>query len=161
VHVIDVTADTLDHTGTTSRRTKYAVSTNGGSTWELGGEVPDGIRSGYPVLHLRNSAAVIANHNRPTGLLDSYLYVEIAPHAGSFNEYGHPGTPVPFGIWPQIAVYNNGNVGMISRRNVTSSNPPETLFYSVWNGTSMSARTPLISQVLTLTVQLEATCVLI
>jgi len=145
INVVDVTADTLDHTGVTSRRTEYAFSTDGGQTWSASIEVPDALRSGYPVLHLRNSAAVIANHSEAVGgRLDANLYVDVVPQAGSFTQYGHPNPSTsPFGIWPQIAIYNNGNVGLVSRRNVSSTNPPETLYYSFWNGTVMSPRTPV------------------
>jgi hypothetical protein len=145
VNVVDVTADTLDHTGATSRRTEYSFSTDGGQTWSTSIEVPDAIRSGYPVLNLRNSAAVISNHSEAVGgRLDANLYVDVVPQAGSFTQYGHPNPSTsPFGIWPQISVYNNGNVGLVSRRNVSSTNPPETLYYSFWNGTVLSARTPV------------------
>jgi hypothetical protein len=142
VHAIDTYADSTDAAGSTTRRTLYTFSEDGGNTWVQSLEVPT-IRSGFGVLDLRSSAAVIANHNTAiNNYLDAMLYVDIAPLAGTFTEYGHP-SQVPFGIWPQIAVYNDGNVGLVSRRNVSSAAPPETLFYSVWNGTTLSARTPL------------------
>jgi hypothetical protein len=142
IHVCDVTADTTDPVGSTTRRTKYAFSTNGGLTWETGIEVPDAIRSGYPVIQLLNGSAVIANHNTAiSGQLNINLYHDLAPLAGVFTQIGHP-SPTPFGIWPQISVYSNGNVGVLGRRNV-STNGPETLYYSVYNGSTLSAWTPV------------------
>ena len=145
LQAVDVTADSSDFTGLTSRRVKWTYSSNAGQTWETVIEVPDGVRAGYPVLHLStNGSAILPNHNtNPGGRLDAVLYVDVAPNAGSFTEYFHPLTPAPFGIWPQAAVYGNGNVGIVSRRNVTSSTPPETLFYSYWNQTVLSSRIPI------------------
>ncbi len=145
IHVIDVQSDSLDQAGATTRRTKYSFSTNGGLTWELSVDVPN-VRSGFGVLQLKDGAAVISNHSTNAGnRLDANLYIDVAPLAATFNEYSHPNpTTRPFGIWPQISVYNNGNVGLISRRNVSSTVPPETLYYSVYTGgTQMSDRTPL------------------
>lgn len=146
IHIIDVQTDSNDvYTAANTRKTKYAFSSNGGLTWEPSVDVPDGIRSGFGVLQLRNSAAVIADHNQPVGgRLDARLYVDAAPLAATFNEYTSPNpNSTPFGVWPQISVYNNGNVGLISRRNVSITAPPETLYYSVFDGTNLSARTPL------------------
>ncbi len=141
IQIVDVQADSTDPAGATTRRTKWAFSSDGGVTWEPNINVPD-IRSGFGVLDLRNGAGVIANHSTSVaGQLNNNLYVDIVPLAGSFTEYGHP-SPAPFGIWPQIAVYNNGNVGMLGRRNV-SGNGLETLYYSFWNGTTLSAWSPV------------------
>jgi hypothetical protein len=145
LHAIDIYADSLDAAGASSRRTKYSISTDGGATWSYVVDVPD-IRSGFSVLHLTSAgAAVISNHNQPpaAGRLDTYLYVDVASQAGSFTEYGHQNAPAPWGIWPQIAVYSNNNVGIISRRNTGTNSPAETLYYAVWNGTSIGTRTPL------------------
>ncbi|MCC6864629.1 MAG: T9SS type A sorting domain-containing protein [Ignavibacteria bacterium] len=144
IHVIDVQSDSLDAAGSTTRKTRYSFSTDGGNTWETSTiEVPL-VRSGFGVLQLTtDGAAVISNHNTNSGnVIDANLYIDVAPLAGTFNEYSHA-SHSPFGIWPQISVYNNGNVGLISRRNVSSTDPPETLFYSYYNGSSMSTRTPL------------------
>jgi len=147
IHFIDTQADTTDPTGATTRRTKYGFSTDGGQSWQFVVDVPDAIRSGFGVLHLRNGAALIANHAiMPVGggRLDALIHADIAPLAGSFTSYAHSNpTSTPFGIWPQIALYNNSNVGMVSRRNVSSTAPPETLYYSVWNGTTFNARIPI------------------
>jgi Secretion system C-terminal sorting domain len=141
IQVIDVQADSTDPAGASTRRTKWTFSTNGGTSWEPNINVPD-IRSGFCVIELRNGAGVIANHNTAiAGQLNTNLYVDIVPLAGSFTEYGHP-SPAPFGIWPQIAVYNNGNVGMLGRRN-SGANGLETLYYSFWNGTTLGAWTPV------------------
>lgn len=145
IHAIDVQSDSLDATGTTTRRTKYTFSTNGGATWEFNINVPD-VRSGFGVLQLRNSAAVLANHSTNAGnRLDANLYIDVAPLAGTFTEYSQPSpNSSPFAIWPQIAVFGNGDVGMIGRRNVSSTVPPETLYYSKWNGgIQMSSWSPI------------------
>ncbi len=145
IHAIDVTSDSLDATGTTTRRTKYTFSTNGGLTWESSVTVPD-VRSGFGVLVLKNGAAIISNHSTNAGgRLDANLYVDVAPLAATFEEKAHPNpTSTPFGIWPQVAVFGNGNVGLISRRNVSSTNPPETLYYSWYqSGTQMNPRVPI------------------
>lgn len=147
IQIIDTQADSTDPPGQTTRRTNFAFSTDAGVTWQYIVDVPDGIRSGFGVLHLRNGAALIANHaimpitgNR----LDAVLHADAAPLAGTFTTYAHSNpASTPFGIWPQIAVYSNGNVGMVSRRNVTTTAPPETLYYSVWNGSTFNARTPI------------------
>lgn len=141
VFAIDVQTDSSDPTGVTTRRTKYAISSDGGATWTFNGDCPDGIRSGFCFLDLRNGAAVIANHGLGAGtVLDANLYVELAPQAGTFQEYQHS-THAPWGIWPQIAVLSNGNVVKLDRRNI-GANGPETLYVSIWNGTTMGSRTP-------------------
>ncbi len=142
IQVIDVTADETDPPGATTRRTEWAYSSDGGATWEASVEVPT-IRSGFGVLNLlSDGTGVIANHNtNPSGSLNTNLYVDILALGGSFTEYTHP-SPAPFGIWPQIARYNNGHVGMLGRRNA-GSNGLETLYYSFWNGTNVSAWTPV------------------
>lgn len=143
VQVIDVQADSLDFAGSTTRRTKYSFTTNGGQSWDFNVDVPE-VRSGFGVLHLTSTgAAVISNHSTNVGgVLDANLYVDIDALAGTFTEYGHP-THSPFGIWPQIALLSNGNIGLISRRNVSTTAPPETLYYSYWNQTVLSTRIPL------------------
>lgn len=145
VHVTDYQTDSTDPTGANLRRTRYAASTNGGANWEvLDFEVPD-VRSGFPVLILKNGQAIIANHSTNNGgILDANLYVDIAPVTGVFEEKAYS-THAPFGIWPQIALQGDGSVGMVSRRNVSSTAPPETLYYAKWDGSStlIGARTPV------------------
>lgn len=145
VHATDYQTDSTDPTGLTLRRTRYAASTNGGTTWEvLDLEVPD-VRSGFPVLILRNGVAIIANHSTNNGnTLDANLYVDIAPVTGVFEEKSHT-THAPFGIWPQITLQGDGTVGKVDRRNVNTTAPPETLYYSKWNGSSstIGSRTPV------------------
>ncbi len=140
LQIVDVQTDSSDPTGATTRRTRFCISSDGGATWTLVSDVPSGRRSGFPVLDLRNGSAVIANHNVvPSSVLDAVLYVDAAPEAGSFTEYTFA-THAPFGIWPQIATLSNGNVAMLSRRNVSGSDL-ETLYVNLWNGTSLQSRT--------------------
>jgi hypothetical protein len=136
----DVQTDSTDPTGVTTRRTKYCISSDGGATWQFVTDVPSGRRSGFPVIDLLNGAAVIANHNVfPASVLDAILYVDAAPEVGTFTEYNFA-THAPFGIWPQIATLSNGNVAMLSRRNVSSSDL-ETLYVNLWNGSTLQSRT--------------------
>ncbi len=144
INAIDVQTPQTDPTGATNRNVKYSISTDAGSTWAYAVDVPLGRRSGFPVLDLLNGEAVIANHNiYPGSVLDAILYVDQAPQAGSFNEYTFA-THAPFGIWPQVAVLNNGNVCMLSRRNIITgaTNDYETLYVNIWNGTSLQPRSP-------------------
>ncbi len=135
-NAIDVIADSLDPTGTTSRRTYYSASTNGGITWNFFGQVPE-IRSGYPVLKLKNSKAIIANHSTATGVLNVNLYEDIVPQGGTFIEY--LGTN-PAGIWPQIAMLSNGNAVVLSRPQHITGSDYDTLFTQIWNGTSLGPK---------------------
>lgn len=145
VHVVDYQADSTDATGVTTRRTLYAASTDGGATFELlSNEVP-AVRSGFPVLILKDGAAIIANHSTNSGgLLDANFYYDVAPLTGVFNEASYS-SHAPFGIWPQIARLGDGSFGMVSRRNVSATAPPETLYYANWNGSSstIGSRTPI------------------
>ncbi|MEO8664037.1 MAG: T9SS type A sorting domain-containing protein [Ignavibacteria bacterium] len=135
LHSIDVTSDTLEPLGATTRRTEYSTSSDGGASWFNLGNVPDR-RSGYPVLKLRNGAGVIGNHSLVNGVNNVCLFVDIAPQAGGFTEYS--GTD-PFSIWAQIEVLSNGNVGMLSR----PQHPPgdfDTIFYQTFNGTTLGGK---------------------
>ena len=142
INAIDYQADTSDPTGATSRRTYYTFSTDGGMTWAVPVEVPT-IRSGFCVLRLKSTGeAVICNHNEAeAGVLNSNLYVELAPQVGVFTEYINN---EPRGIWPQISVLSNGNVGILSRPN--NSGVPtdyDTVFFNTFNGTNFSPRQAL------------------
>lgn len=138
-NAIDVQADSLDATGVTSRRTFYSVSIDGGLTWERLGQVPE-IRSGYPVLKLKASKAIIANHSTASGILNVNLYEDIVPQGGAFNQYN--GTS-PGGIWAQIAVLGNGNAVVLSRPQHITGSDFDTLFYQTWNGTVMGPKSIL------------------
>ena len=136
LHAIDVIADTSDPTGATTRRTQYAISSDGGLTWGELGIVPD-IRSGYPALKLRNGSAVIANHSAATGVVNSNLYIDVLPQGGGFTQYN---ATLPFSIWPQIEVLSNGNVGMLSRPQHPTGSDFDTVFYQTWDGTSLGPK---------------------
>jgi hypothetical protein len=136
LHAIDVIADSLEPGGATSRRTVYSVSTNGGETWDNFGRVPE-IRSGYPVLKLRNGAAIISNHNAASGIVNTNLYEDVVPQGGSFNQYL---ATLPFSIWPQIEVLSNGNVIVVSRPQHVSGTDFDTLFYQIWDGTALGQK---------------------
>lgn len=136
LHSVDVIADTSDPTGATTRRTQYAISSDGGLTWGELGIVPD-IRSGYPVLKLRNGSAVIANHSAATGVVNANLYIDVLPQGGGFTQYN---ATLPFSIWPQIEVLSNGNVGMLSRPQHPTGSDFDTVFYQTWNGTSLGPK---------------------
>jgi hypothetical protein len=145
LHAIDVQTPQTDPPGATTRQVKYSISTDGGATWTFATNVPsDGRRAGFPVLDLLNGEAVIANHNIfPGSVLDAILYVDQAPQAGSFTEYQNA-SHAPFGIWPQVATLSNGNIVMLSRRNIVTGaqNNYETLYVNLWNGTSLQPRSP-------------------
>ena len=136
LHSIDVTADEGDPTGATTRRTKYAISTDGGATWQQIATVPD-IRSGYPVLKLRNGAAVISNHSLTNGVVNTNLYVDVIPQGGGFTAYT---ATDPFSIWPQIEVLSNGNVGILSRPQHPAGSDFDTVFYQTWDGTALGPK---------------------
>ncbi|MBV6477945.1 MAG: hypothetical protein HGGPFJEG_00690 [Ignavibacteria bacterium] len=136
LHSVDVTADSTDPTGATSRRTKYSGSTDGGETWGTLATVPE-IRSGYPVLKLKNGVAVVSNHAVTNGVVNTNLYVDVVPHGGGFTAYT---ATDPFSIWPQIAVLSNGNVGILSRPQHPSGSDFDTVFYQTWNGTSLGPK---------------------
>lgn len=137
-HVIDMQADSVDATGVTSRRIKYAFSLDGGVVWSFADNVP-GIRAGYGVLALKSDgSAIIANHSQPGSILNANLYVDAFPGLGSFTEYL---AQAPSAIWPQISVLSNGNVIMLSRpQSSTSGAQNDTLYYCIWNGTSLGPK---------------------
>lgn len=136
LHAIDVVADSSEPGGALSRRTKYSASSDGGLTWFNFGNVPE-IRSGYPVLKLRNGAAVISSHGSVNGVINTNLYVDLAPQAGGFTQYD---ATTPFSIWPQIEVLSNGNVGILSRPQHPAGSDFDTIFYQTWNGTAMGPK---------------------
>ncbi len=148
IHVIDCQTDSADPFGTIRRWTMYANSDNGGLTWSVypNTPLPEDIKSGFSVLELSSDGAgFIATHTTHGGTrLDAVLYNEIAPHTQNFVRNRHPNeSSRPYGVYPQICVFGNGNVGLLSRKIITTSNPPETLYYSFWNGTELSDRSPV------------------
>lgn len=136
LHAVDVIADSLDPTGVTSRRTQYAVSSDGGLTWFPIDQVP-GIRSGYPVIKLKDGLAVISNHALSNGLVNTGLYIDVAPQAGGFTPYE---ATLPFSIWPQVSVYNSNKIGILSRPQHPAGSDYDTIFYQDWTGTQLNPK---------------------
>jgi len=137
LHAVDVIADLSEPIGTLTRRTQYAASADGGITWFNYGNVPE-IRSGYPVLKLRsNGAAVIGSHSFINGVVNTNLHVDQFSQAGAFTQYN---ATAPFSIWPQIEVYNNGNIGVLSRPQHPAGSDFDTIFYQVWDGTVLGPK---------------------
>lgn len=137
LHAIDVQSDESDPAGSTTRRTKYSVSSNGGANWAFVTDVPL-IRSGFAVMQLApgttDKVAAISNHNQPVGFpLSAQLYLDAFTQLGSFTEYNQTGTA----IWPQMTVLNNGNIIVVSRPQSGTAAQNDTVFYSIWNGTSL------------------------
>ncbi|MBK8552198.1 MAG: T9SS type A sorting domain-containing protein [Ignavibacteria bacterium] len=138
LHAVDVQSDTLDAAGTTTRRTYYTVSSDGGATWTQFGQVPT-VRSGFSVLKLLEGKAIVVNHAVITGTLpNTNLYEDVAPQGGAFNQFlGN----TPTGIWPQLAILSNGNAIILSRpQHITGADNPDTLFYQFWDGTAMGPK---------------------
>jgi len=137
LHAVDVIADLAEPGGAITRRTQYAASSDGGVTWFNYGNVPE-IRSGYPVLKLRsNGAAVIGSHSVINGVLNTNLHVDLSSQAGAFTQYN---ATLPFSIWPQIEVYGNGNIGVLSRPQHPAGSDFDTIFYQIWNGTALGPK---------------------
>lgn len=134
---VDVQSDSTEPGGATTRRTFYAASSDGGLTWEQFAQVPE-VRSGYPVLKLRDGKAIIGNHSTATGILNVNVYEDVVPQGGTFNQYA--GTAPP-GIWAQIAKLSNGNVIVLSRPQHITGSDYDTLFYQILSGTTMGPKT--------------------
>ncbi len=143
LHAIDVQADETDPTGATTRRTEYGISSDGGATWSYVTDVPL-IRSGFAVMQLApgtgDRVAAISNHNQPVGNpLSVQLYMDAFAQLGSFTEFTQPGVS----IWPQMSVLSNGNIVIVSRPQSATSAQNDTVFYSIWNGTTVGPQNVL------------------
>jgi len=136
LHAIYTTTDSLNPLGSTSRRTKYAVSTDGGLTWSYLTDVPS-IRSGFGYMDLTSDGkAVITNHNAVSGGLNGELYVDAFSQLGSFSQFLTPRTNGN-GAWPQSNVMSNGNVILISESyNPSTAAATDTIKAAIFNGTS-------------------------
>lgn len=136
LHAIYTTSDSLNPSGSTSRRTQYAVSSDGGATWEFLANVP-AIRSGFGYMDLKaDGSAVITNHNTFSGGLNGELYVDAFSQLGSFSQYLTPLTNGN-GAWPQSNVMTNGNVFLTSESyNPSSGAATDTLKIAIFNGTT-------------------------
>lgn len=129
INVIYTTSDSSDPAGATTRRTVYAYSTDGGTTWSPQFNVPNA-RSGFGCLALTSDGrAVIANHQSHGGATTSSLYVDAFPQLESFAEYFAPSVATP-PIWPQINMATNGNGIIVGNENVSSGN--DHVRYAIW-----------------------------
>ncbi len=134
LHAIYTTSDAGDPAGTTSRRTKYAGSSDGGLTWVFLSNVPD-IRSGFGYMALKSDgSAVVTNHNTVSGALNGELYVDIAAQVGGFSTYLTPRTNGS-GAWPQSNVMTNGNIFLTSE-SYSGGAATDTLKIAIFDGTT-------------------------
>lgn len=96
-----------------TRKSKYAISTNGGTNWTDLGEIPT-LRSGYPVITIGTTGtslgtAILANHYQPGSQLTTGVHVDLAPGIGSFSSFLWNFNVSNF-IWPQVNTMTNGKV---------------------------------------------------
>ena len=128
INVIYTITDSTDPVGSTSRRTVYSFSTDGGVTWAPQFNVPN-IRSGFGCLTLTSDGrAAIANHQTQSGATISSLYVDSYPQLEGFGEYFAPSTNGV--IWPQINMLTNENGILVGNENVSSGN--DHVRWSIW-----------------------------
>jgi hypothetical protein len=130
LHVVCMaTSDSPAVSGDPSRRTLYAYSTDGGTSWNNFNNltVPDR-RSGFGTLDLGTGqfagAAIIANHSIITGSNNQgTVFVDFPEGSGAFAEIS---PPTPFGsdepIWPFIASASDGSVVMKASRQTAGTN---------------------------------------
>ena len=117
IHVVFMVAD--DSAGlSASRRTAYAFSSNGGSTWNNFSNVRvPARRSGYPSLDLLRGPhaglPVIVNHGT-----QSTLYVDSPEGTGAFSELNAPpllgDNDEP--LWPDVAGIADGSIALVGLR---------------------------------------------
>ena len=147
IHVIYMVSDDSANSGGPTRKTAYALSTNGGTSWNNFNQIriPSGRRSGFPSMDIGLSsgiagAPIIANHSDPSGLGTnnlSYVYIDISPGSGSFGEF----PPLPqrgvFGqepIWPYVAATANGSIVLAASPDISTGVGPD--FFSVFQNFS-------------------------
>ncbi len=123
------TSDSPAVSGDPSRRTWYAFSTNGGTSWNnfTNLQVPSR-RSGFGTLDLGAGpfagAAIIANHSILAGAGNqATIFVDFPEGGGAFSEIG---PPTGFGgdevIWPFVASASDGSVIMAGSRQTGATN---------------------------------------
>jgi hypothetical protein len=112
----------------TSRTCGYALSTDGGATWNNFNNIriPENRSSGYPVLGLGQGGLAggiaLANHSNTGGGLgnQTFVYVDIPEGGGAFAELaGLPpiaGSAQP--IWPNIAIGGDGSINVHHSPNI-------------------------------------------
>jgi len=122
VHTIMMVSDDSLNLGT-SRRTAYAFSSNGGSSWTTFNQirVPPDRRSGFPSLDIGQGLyacdPIISNHNTTNSVLQSIIYIDDPAGTGNFTEIG---APIPLGFdepgFPEIAGAVDGSVILVASR---------------------------------------------
>ncbi len=124
-----------------SRRTGYAFSSNGGTTWTNFSNVRvPSRRSGFPTIDLLKGAnagsPAIANHSTIGGT-QSTIFVDSPEGTGAFSEITAPpiidtGTDDP--IWPYVAGTADGSVVMSASRSVAATvHYTRTTDFSAWS----------------------------
>jgi hypothetical protein len=135
------TSDSPGVTGDPTRRTLYAYSTNGGTSWNNFNNitVPDR-RSGFATLDLGTGqfagAAIIANHSIISGGNNQgTIFVDFPEGGGAFAEIS---PPTSFGsdeaIWPYVASASDGSVVMkASRQTALTNHYARTADFVTWS----------------------------
>lgn len=119
------------------RRTRYYTSTDYGSSWQEVNEIPNNIRSGYPVVTgLANGRVVIANHyiSGPP-VVRTFVHIQQFPQINSFITL-NPGLGSTGQVeWPRIVV--NDDAGSNVKINLLSGSiDNDSSFYN--HGTSLN-----------------------
>jgi hypothetical protein len=122
IHAIMMVADDSLNPST-SRRTAYAFSSDGGSTWTTFNQirVPDR-RSGFPSLDIGQGpiscSPIVANHSTISAVLQSSIFVDAPPGGGAFAEiqppYAFGGGDEPG--FPEVAGTSDGGAILIASR---------------------------------------------
>ncbi len=129
IHTTFMLADDSTQGGlNAARRTAYAFSSNGGTTWTNFSNVRvPSRRSGFPTIDLLQGAnagsPAIANHSTIGGL-QSTIFVDSPEGTGAFSEITAPpiietGSDDP--IWPYVAGTADGSVVMAASRSVAAT----------------------------------------
>ncbi len=138
IHAIMMVADDSANISS-SRRTAYAYSSNGGNTWNTFSNVRvPARRSGFPSLDVSQgafaNAAVICNHNAIPAL-QSIVFVDYPPGTGAFSELNAPptlGGDEP--IFPEVACAADGSITLIgSRAAGTTTHLTRTSDFQGWS----------------------------
>jgi hypothetical protein len=127
----------------TSRRTAYAFSSNGGTTWTTFNDVRvPNRRSGFPTLDIGQGplscAAVISNHGTVGATPQSSIFVDYPAGNGAFFEITPPlafgGSDEPF--FPEVAGTANGSVVLLGSRAAAGSahrtRTPDLISWDPW-----------------------------
>lgn len=114
-----------------NRRSAYSFSSDDGANWTSVGDVPTGLRSGYPYVTATNDgAAVIGNHyNTP---LNSYIHVDALAGLGSFTSTRNT---VEAAVWPQVNKLTDGNI-LVVGNSYQGGAATDTIIAQVFNPTN-------------------------